>query len=446
MRSRWVLLLRAVGLLTVASTLVTAAVCAVTYALSKDRRPMVFLSEEAAEYAKRALFADERQVSAFTARLQEVAEETRTSVAVTYIERPRQGQTLAAAMQEAVDGLQVRLDGSIGEYETSMLVIVLMGKPRIFGFVGGDQARTKVFLRNLTGDPAVHSLNFKHIQVTHGLYLMQSLSIAQAALRPLHAFVEHNPAQRLVVDGLDLLTGFVPQSPNETAVKTFRAPLVKLAGDYGIPPILVLIGVLMGAASAIKTLEYAAGKLKRVWLKNALWAFLRYIPVPVAGTFAVILYGSLENIASLAQMSGQSVLELVQWSRTMPALTIPEWVKWLALPASYVVTLGVMVGVGLRATGGDAHLLITPRLWFHGFPQPVRPVLQVIAWGVVLVLPVPFMVALSSMEGLMSVALLVAMLCAWSDDLWRFWKALGDEPSWAKTGSGKTGELAPLRT
>jgi hypothetical protein len=32
------------------------------------------------------------------------------------------------------------------------------------------------------------------------------------------------------------------------------------------------------------------------------------------------------------------------------------------------------------------------------------------------------------MEGLMAVALLVSMLFAWTDDVLRFWRALGDHP------------------
>jgi hypothetical protein len=425
MHGRWGLFLKAVGLLTVACTAVTAAVCAISYGLSRDRRPTVFMSAEATEYARQALFADARQMAAFTARLQAVAEETGTSVAVTYIERPRQGQTLAAAMQEAVEGLQARLDGSFRDYERSMLVIVLMGKPRIFGFVGSDHARTRVYLRNLSGDPAVHSLNFKHIQVTHGLYLMQSLSIAREALRPLHAFVEHNPAHWLLIEVLELVTGMVPERPNETAVRAIRAPLGRLAGDYGVPPIALLLGVLIIAASVIKAFEHLTGKLQEGVVKTALWAFWRWVPVPVAGTVAVVMYGSLENIASLAQMSGQSVLELVQWSRTLPAPTIPTWVTWLVLPASYVIALGVTLGIGLKVAGGDAHLLIAPHRWFSGHWLPLRLLLRVTALALVLLLPVPFMVALASMEGLMSVALPVTMLITWTDDVWRFWRALG---------------------
>jgi hypothetical protein len=431
MRSQGGLFLRAIGVLTVACTVVTAVACAIGYALSKDRRPIVFMTTEAAEYASQALFADARQTVAFTARLEALAAETKTSVAVTYVERPRMGETLTAAMEGAVENLQARLGGSAEDYERSMLVIVLMGKPRIFGFVGSGQAGTRVFLRNLPGDPAVHSLNFKHIQVAHGLYLMQSLGIAQEALRPLNVLVEHHPAQWLVVKALEKATGSVPELPNETllaVVKTVRAPLARLAADYGVPPIMLLIAPLLALALVIKVIEKLADSwLKRVWLKTLVWVACRTIPIPVAGTAAVILYGSLENIASLSQMSGQPVLDLFQLARTLPAPAIPAWLTWLALPASYVIALGVTVGIGLRLTGGNAHKLIAPRSWFSGFWPPLRAVLLCLSLPFVLLLPVPFMVALSSMEGLMSVALLVSMLIAWTDDLFRFWRALGDD-------------------
>ena len=431
MRSQGGLFLRATGLLTAACMITTALACAISYALSKDGRPIVFISTEATAYAGQALFVDARQMAAFTARLQALAAETRTSVAVTYVERPRPGETLTAAMEGAVEGLQARLGGSAEDYQKSMLVIVLMGKPRIFGFAGTNHAGTRVFLRNLSGDPAVHSLNFKHIQVAHGHYLMQALGIAQKALRPLHVLVEHHPAQWLVVKGLEKATGSVPELPNETllaVVRAVRAPLARLAADYGVPPITLLIAPLLALALVIKVIEKLADSgLKRVWLKNLVWVACRTIPIPVAGTVAVVLYGSLENIASLAQMSGQPVLDLFQLARTLPAPTVPAWLAWLALPAAYVIALGVTVGIGLRLTGGDAHKLIAPRRWFSGLWWPLRFVLLCIALALVLLLPVPFMVALSSMEGLMSVALLVSMLIAWTDDVYRFWRALGDD-------------------
>jgi hypothetical protein len=243
--------------------------------------------------------------------------------------------------------------------------------------------------------------------------------------------VEHHPAQWLVVKALEKATGSVPELPNETllaVVKTVRAPLARLAADYGVPPIMLLIAPLLALALVIKVIEKLADSwLKRVWLKTLVWVACRTIPIPVAGTAAVILYGSLENIASLSQMSGQPVLDLFQLARTLPAPTVPAWLTWLALPASYVIALGVTVGIGLRLTGGNAHKLIAPRSWFSGFWPPLRVVLLCLFLPFVLLLPVPFMVALSSMEGLMSVALLVSMLIAWTDDLFRFWRALGDD-------------------
>jgi hypothetical protein len=223
----------------------------------------------------------------------------------------------------------------------------------------------------------------------------------------------------------------VPELPNETllaVVRAVRAPLARLAADYGVPPITLLIAPLLALALVIKVVEKLADSgLKRVWLKNLVWVACRTIPIPVAGTVAVVLYGSLENIASLAQMSGQPVLDLFQLARTLPAPTVPAWLAWLALPASYVIALGVTVGIGLRLTGGDAHKLIAPRRWFSGFWRPLRFVLLCLFLALVLLLPVPFMVALSSMEGLMSVALLVSMLIAWTDDVYRLWQALGDD-------------------
>jgi hypothetical protein len=425
------LFLRTIGLLTVACTLVMVVACAIGYALSKDRTPIVFISPEAADYAGKSLFADERQMAAFTARLQSLADETKTSVAVTYIERPRLGETLAAAMERAVQGLETQLAGRSDDYQQSMLVIVLMGKPRIFGFVGSDHAGTRVFLRNLSGDPAVHSLNFKHIQVTHGHYLMQALAIAQEALRPLNVFLEHHPAQGLVVQALEIATSSVPELPGGTLlaiVQTVRAPLVKLAADYRVPPITLLIVPLVLMAFLIKGVEWLANAvLKPAWLKTMVWLGSRIVNVPIAGIVAVILYGSLENIASLSQMSGQPLLDLLHLSRSLPAPTVPVWLTWLALPAAYVITLGIVVGVGLRMTGGNADQLAAPRRWFAKWPQPLRFALQLVALPLVLVLPAPFMVALSSMEGLMSVALLVTMLIVWGDDVRRFWETLGDE-------------------
>jgi hypothetical protein len=152
----------------------------------------------------------------------------------------------------------------------------------------------------------------------------------------------------------------------------------------------------------------------------------RAIPIPVAGIVAVVLYGSLENIASLAQMSGQSAIDLLKLAHGLPAPAIPAWLTWLAIPAAAVIAVGVTVGIGLRLTGGDAHRLITPRRWFSGCRRPVRAVLLAITVPLVLLLPLPLMVALASMEGLMSVALLVSMLGAWGEDVYRFWRALGD--------------------
>jgi hypothetical protein len=426
------LFLRSIGLMAVACTLVTAVACAIGYALSESRRPIVAVSTEAADYARQALFPDDRQMAAFTARLQALAEKTKTSVAVTYVDRPQPGETLAAAMEASVEGLQKQLAGRSNDNAGSMLVIVLMGKPRMFGFAGTDRAGTRLFLRNLSGDPVVHSLNFKHIQVTHGRYLMQALAITEEALRPLPVLIEHHPAQWLVVRALERATGSVPELPGDwllAVVKTVRAPLAKLAADYGVPPIALLLAPLLTLALGIKVIEKLADwRLKRAWAKSLVWALSRIIPIPVAGIAAVVLYGSLESIASLAQVSGQSAADLIHLARTLPTPAIPAWLTWLAIPASCVIALGITVGIGLRLTGGDAHALITPSRWFSHLWPPLRLPLQGVCLALVLVLPVPFIAALSSMEGLMSVALLVSMLIAWTEDALRFWRALGVEP------------------
>jgi hypothetical protein len=428
-RSAW--FLSTVVLLAAACTLATALACAIGYELAKEHRPIVLLSSEAADYARQSLFTDAPQIAAFEARLEALAAATGTSVVVTYVERPRPGETVAAAMERSLEGLDAALASRTDDYQRSMLVIVLMGKPRMFGFIGADHARTRVFLRNLSGGPAVHSLNYKHIQVTHGRYLMQGLAIAQEALRPLPVLVEHHPAQWLVVAALEKATGSVPDLPSEallTVVKAVRAPLARLAADHGVPPIVLLLAPLVLLASLIKRIEKLAdSRLKQVWLKNAVWALCRTIPIPVAGIVAVVLYGSLESLASLAQMSGQPLLDLLQLARSLPTPTIPAWLAWLAIPAACIIALGVTVGIGLRLTGGDAHKLIAPSRWFCGWWLPLRVVLLAIALPLVLLLPVPLVVALASMEGLMAVALLVSMLVAWTDDIYRFWQALGSE-------------------
>jgi hypothetical protein len=426
--------------LAIACTLVTAVACVIGYSmLAESRGPIVVISTEADDYARKVLFPDDRQMAAFTARLQALADTTRTSVAVTHVERPQLGETVAGAMDAGVDALQKQLAGQSETYASSMLVIVLMGKPRMFGFAGADRAGTRVFLRNLSGDPAIHSLNFKHIQVTQGRYLMEALGIAETALRPLPVLIEHHPAQWLVVKTLERATGSVPELPGDwllAVVQTVRAPLAKLAADYGLPPIVLLLGPLLTLALGLKIIEKRADRhLKRAWSKTLVWALSRIIPVPVAGSAAVVLYGSLENIASLAQMSGsgRSVADLIHLARTLPTPSIPAWLTWLAIPASCLIALGITVGIGLRLTGGDAHTLITPSRWFSHLWAPLRVVLRGICLALVLVLPVPFIAALSSMEGLMSIALLVSMLIAWTEDVFRFWRRLGAEPhaAWA---------------
>jgi hypothetical protein len=421
-----------VVLLVIACSVATAAACAIGYALARDTRPFVLLSPEAEAYASQSLFTDAPQMAAFKARLEALASATQTSVVVTYVERPR-NETVAAAMERSLEGLQSQLAGKGDDSQRSMLAIVLMGKPRFFGFIGTDHARTRVFLRNLSGDPAVHSLNFKHIQVSHGRYLMQGLAIAETALRPLNPLVEHHPAQWLVVAVLEWITQSIPDLPGETllaGVRTVRAPLARLAADYGVPPIVLLIAPLVVLAFGLKRIEKAvSARLKPHWLKTAVWALSRTIPIPVAGMVAVVLYGSLESIASLAQLSGQHTVDLLQMARSLPTPTIPAWLTWLTIPAASVVALGVTVGIGLRLTGGDAHRLIAPSRWFAGWWWPLRVVLVAITVPVVLLLPVPLMVALASMEGLMSVALLVSMLGAWSEDVYRFWLALGEQPA-----------------
>jgi len=429
---RVALFLSTLVLLAVACSLVTAIACLLGYALAGDKRPVVVMSSEAEAYARRALFADAAQMAAFKARLEAMAAATGTSVGVTYVERPR-GETVAAAMEGALAGLEGLRAGEAGDTQASMLAIVLMGKPRFFGFIGAERARARVFLRNLSGDPAVHSLNFKHIQVTHGRYLMQGLEIAEQALRPLNALVEHHPAQWLVLALMERITGSVPELPGDVllaVVTTVRAPLSKVSADYGVPPIMLLLVPLMVLAFLLKRIEKAADRrLKQPWLKTTVWALSRAIPIPVAGIVAVVLYGSLENIASLAQMSGQSAIDLLKLAHGLPAPAIPAWLTWLAIPAAAVIAIGVTVGIGLRLTGGDAHRLITPRRWFSGWWWPARVMLLAITVPLVLLLPVPLMVALASMEGLMSVALLVSMLGAWGEDVYRFWRALGDEPA-----------------
>jgi hypothetical protein len=278
----------------------------------------------------------------------------------------------------------------------------------------------------------VHSLNFKHIQVSHGRYLMQGLDIAEQALRPLNVLVEHHPAQWLVLALMEKITGSVPELPGDVllgVVTTVRAPLAQVSADYGVPPIVLLLAPLMVLALLLKRIEKAADRrLKQPWLKTTVWALSRAIPIPVAGIVAVVLYGSLENIASLAQMSGQSAIDLLRVAHGLPTPAIPAWLTWLAIPAAAVIALGVTVGIGLRLTGGDAHRLIAPRRWFSGWGWPARVALLAITVPLVLLLPVPLTVALASMEGLMSVALLVSMLGAWGEDVYRFWRALGDEP------------------
>ena len=170
--------LRAIGVLTVVCTAATAVACAVGYALSKERRPIVFMSPEAAEYARQALFPDTQQMAAFTARLRSLAEATGTSAAVTYLERPRPGETLKAGIERSIEELEKQLAGRSDDDERSMLAIVLMGKPRTFVFVGLDRAGTRLALRNLSGNPALRRLKLRHVQAVDGRFLTQALDIA----------------------------------------------------------------------------------------------------------------------------------------------------------------------------------------------------------------------------------------------------------------------------
>src|SRR5262249_23191901 len=109
MQSRLGWFLKAIAVMSAACAVAAAVACAVGYVWFDKHKPVVHVTPEAAQYARQSLFPDASQMAAFSARLGVLAVETGTSVAVTYVERPRSGESLPAAVARSVKELDEQL-------------------------------------------------------------------------------------------------------------------------------------------------------------------------------------------------------------------------------------------------------------------------------------------------------------------------------------------------